>query len=197
VQYFRNPVRPGEEVEISVDMAAPGTAGAYQSNWKLRDGNGVLFGLGPAGDSPFWVKVEVYAPQATATPTSVPTSTSVPAIYASGNAVLKLNDRLDLDTGGANPTGGVDFTFVKNADQKLVFAPEKNVEIAYFGETIPNMADCDSLIMKNEAVSLETVKESASFCYHTNQGLPGYLAFGIQDLGKEELKVIFTTWSKP
>ncbi len=55
-------VPPNSVVDLSVNLKAPGTAGEYTGNFKLRDSSGVLFGLGGAGTSPFWVKINVAAP---------------------------------------------------------------------------------------------------------------------------------------
>lgn len=52
-------VAPGEAVEVSVPMVAPDKAGAYRGNWKLRNTNGLLFGLGDDGSKPFWVQIKV------------------------------------------------------------------------------------------------------------------------------------------
>lgn len=52
-------VAPGETVQISVDMKAPTTPGEYKGVWKLRNGSGVVFGLGPKQDATFWVDVKV------------------------------------------------------------------------------------------------------------------------------------------
>ena len=32
-------------------MIAPAAAGTYQSNWKLQNADGLLFGLGPSGQA--------------------------------------------------------------------------------------------------------------------------------------------------
>ena len=56
---LRRSVSPQESVDISVEMSAPLLTGEYQSNWKLRDEAGNFFGIGPAGNSPFWVRIEV------------------------------------------------------------------------------------------------------------------------------------------
>ena len=64
------PVEPGESVEITADMLAPQEPGAYQSNWKLSNRQGELFGIGPDGNAPFWVRIVVVsAGTATALPT--------------------------------------------------------------------------------------------------------------------------------
>jgi hypothetical protein len=51
-------VRPGETVDVSVNLVAPDSAGTYQSYWMLRDSDG-RFGIGSDGESPFWVKIRV------------------------------------------------------------------------------------------------------------------------------------------
>jgi len=57
---------PGQTVDISVNMIAPGTPGHYRGNWKLRDASGVKFGVGAAADRPFWVDI-IVAPAPTPT----------------------------------------------------------------------------------------------------------------------------------
>jgi hypothetical protein len=76
---LRGPVGPGQAIDISVEMTAPSTTGTYQSNWKLQDATGVLFGIGPLGDSPFWVRIVVaITPTITPTPTASATATATP-----------------------------------------------------------------------------------------------------------------------
>jgi hypothetical protein len=52
-------VHPGDTVDLSVAMVAPTNVGVYQGFWMLRNSAGTLFGIGPDGDKPFWVKIEV------------------------------------------------------------------------------------------------------------------------------------------
>ncbi len=42
--YFKHEVKPGETINIMVDMKTPGTAGEYYSWWKLKDDQGNNFG---------------------------------------------------------------------------------------------------------------------------------------------------------
>jgi len=69
-------VAPGQSVDISVDMVAPNKAGKYQGNWKLRNASNVLYGIGPGGAAPFWVRIVVAL---TPTPTSTPRTPTVTA----------------------------------------------------------------------------------------------------------------------
>ncbi len=52
-------ILPGEQVDISVELAAPKTGGLYVGNWQLQDASGNQFGLGSNGNDYFWVKIAV------------------------------------------------------------------------------------------------------------------------------------------
>ena len=60
-------VAPGQLIDVSVTLKAPSSTGTYQGYWKLRNGNGAVFGIGADAQDPFWVKIKVTNP-ATATP---------------------------------------------------------------------------------------------------------------------------------
>jgi len=64
---FSGNVAPGQEVDLMVNMTAPGTPASYTSNWELRNDAGVLFGLGPSNGI-FWAKITVLAPTSTPAP---------------------------------------------------------------------------------------------------------------------------------
>ncbi|MGE5073332.1 MAG: NBR1-Ig-like domain-containing protein, partial [Anaerolineae bacterium] len=92
---------PGQTVDISVNMSAPGVAGSYRGFWELKNASGSLFGIGSTFDRPFWVDIRVAGtavvtptntpgsgptgtptptlPGPTSTPTNTPTPTTVPA----------------------------------------------------------------------------------------------------------------------
>jgi hypothetical protein len=55
-------VRPGDVVDISVNLTAPEDEGRYRGFWKLREPGGVLFGVGPDANDAFWVGIEVVEP---------------------------------------------------------------------------------------------------------------------------------------
>jgi hypothetical protein len=57
-------VRPGETVDLSVDLTSPKRAGEYTGYWALRDDAGRIFGIGTSGTKAFWVNIEVVAPTA-------------------------------------------------------------------------------------------------------------------------------------
>lgn len=52
-------VGPGQTVDLGVNMTAPNQTGRYRGFWKLRNASNVLFGIGAAADSNFYVDVNV------------------------------------------------------------------------------------------------------------------------------------------
>jgi hypothetical protein len=55
-------VRPGENVDLAVDMMAPGDQGRYRGFWMLENPEGETFGINEDADDPFWVDIRVQAP---------------------------------------------------------------------------------------------------------------------------------------
>jgi hypothetical protein len=62
---FKGTVKPGQTIDLSLDLTAPAKAGEYQGFWALRGPDGVDFGLGERGEEPFWVDIEVRSPNKT------------------------------------------------------------------------------------------------------------------------------------
>jgi len=52
-------VPPDGTIEISINLVAPQSSGAYKGNWKLRTPGGLTFGLGSNGEKAFWVQINV------------------------------------------------------------------------------------------------------------------------------------------
>lgn len=52
-------VKPGESIELSLEMEAPQQPGEYQGDWKLRSPAGEYFGLGKNANQSFWLQVRV------------------------------------------------------------------------------------------------------------------------------------------
>lgn len=53
-----NEVAPGATIDISVALTAPAKSGTYRGDFKLRNANNAVFGLGELND-PFWVQIKV------------------------------------------------------------------------------------------------------------------------------------------
>jgi hypothetical protein len=52
-------VPPGQTVDISVDLAAPGAVGTYTGFWMLRNAAGTAFGLTADANQPVYVQIDV------------------------------------------------------------------------------------------------------------------------------------------
>jgi hypothetical protein len=52
-------VKPGETIDLSVDLVAPNKLGDYKGYWKLRSDTNINFGLGVDASSAFWVDISV------------------------------------------------------------------------------------------------------------------------------------------
>lgn len=55
-------VAPGATADISVQMKAPDSPKDYESNWKLQNPSGTIFGTGSTGTKAFWVHITVISP---------------------------------------------------------------------------------------------------------------------------------------
>lgn len=139
-------VRPGETLDISVNMIAPATGGTYQGNWKLQDNNGNKFGLGDAATEVFWVKILVNI-------TAAPFAVSTIAMAASPATYTGVCPVTITFTGGIKTTGAGTVTYFwefsdgsKQAEQSLVFgdASQKTVTTTWTvgapGQTVTGYA---------------------------------------------------------
>ena len=59
VDFPEGRVRPGESVELSVDLTAPDNEGRHRGYWMLRSDTGTVFGIGQDADEAFWVEIKV------------------------------------------------------------------------------------------------------------------------------------------
>jgi hypothetical protein len=64
-------VRPGETIDISVELTAPTTAGNVKGYWLLRNAAGKLFGTGTSADQSFSVSINVSAYKSDVPPASI------------------------------------------------------------------------------------------------------------------------------
>jgi hypothetical protein len=68
-----NTVAPGGTIDLAVDLVAPPSSGTYRGNYMIRNPQGIHFGLGASGQTPFYVQIVVGAP-------SGPSPTAPPAV---------------------------------------------------------------------------------------------------------------------
>ena len=193
-QNLQQPVTPGDTVDITVDMVAPQNVGLYQSNWMLSDPDGELFGIGPHGDAPFWVRIEVVQLVAT-TPTVTPTITRTPEVFITGEASLADGDQFDLDRAELNPPTGneVDLVYQYGGTPTYQLIPTNDAVWAEFGDDEPGYGDCVNVTLQDDLISFTQVPAGTYFCYRTSDDLPGWLL--IVGIDGEKLVVRIQTWA--
>jgi hypothetical protein len=189
----------GQSVDLSVEMTAPGTEGTYQSNWKLRDPSGTLFGIGPGFDSAFWVRIVVEgSPLITGTPTptgtSEPTATPTAGVQVSGSATLELNNLYDLDSNQIN-SGDEDLAY-QESDENHVLVPIGSAVFSTFGPSQPNLNDCQTANMSSNPIVIDNLVQNY-ICYRTNMALPGWVLIKSLDTETGFLNLDMLTWSIP
>jgi hypothetical protein len=179
-------VAPGQSVDISVDMVAPNRSGKYQGNWKMRNASNVLFGIGPGGAAPFWVRIVVMltpTPTSTprtptpttpsqATPTSTPTATATQPVHIVGTASLNVNATLDLDTDQIN-TAGADVAYAANDSSKHQLSVQSSALLGVYGGGQPGQANCQATALGTAPIVVEDNPVGTYLCYRTDQGRYG------------------------
>lgn len=80
-------VAPGQTVDISIKFTAPMTAGDHRSDWKLRNANGVLFGLGGNYTGKFYVIIKVISATLSGTGIDFPANVCLAEWTGNGTAL--------------------------------------------------------------------------------------------------------------
>ena len=189
-------VKPGDVIDVTVNMEAPKSPGVYQGNWMLSNAQGELFGIGPNGDAPFWVKIEV-VPSITETPRPTPTVTSTPIVFLTGEQALQDNDQLDLDSDTLNPEDITTSDFVYragNGDSHILMTMNGTVW-AVFENKKPTFGDCSQATLTGNAISFTNDFMGKFICYQTSNGYPGRLS--IEKTDANGINLSFLTWSLP
>jgi hypothetical protein len=119
-QLTNGTVAPGQTIDISVNLVAPASPGAYKGNWKLKDGSGEVFAL---STGPFWVIIKVAA--AEAWPTIKKGDTGM-EVYAIQYLLTHHGETLTADGifGPATQTEVEDFQTKKNLAEDGIVGPE-------------------------------------------------------------------------
>jgi hypothetical protein len=189
-------VIPYQSVDITVDMVAPPQTGSYQGNWKIKNPKGELFGLGPGGNAPFWVRITVIEPDTPTLPPP-PTPTSTPVIYVSGLVDSKPGDHLDLDTRQIVTGSTSDLLYMVEPDKSHRLTPENGARASQFGPQEPRISDCRSASLGAKPLILDTMEIGLYLCYRTNQGLPGWARLVALHDQDNTLTLEILTWSIP
>lgn len=195
-QPLQGTISPNQSVDLSVTMVAPAQAGTYQGNWKLRNAAGEMFGIGPGGESPFWVRIKVVS-AATETPTPTPSPTPTTAAQANGAISLSLNDGLDLDTLLLN-SGGPDLRYRTTlVDSRHQLVPLIGAAMSIFGSTQPGLSDCQAAALGNVPITLDELPVGTYLCHRTDLGLPGWTRFDGFNADTGDITLQVLTWKLP
>lgn len=207
---LKGEVRPGSEIEIAVDMTAPQTPGVHQGNWKLYNASGQLFGIGPNGDAPFWVRIVVQQPPTatptqTSTPTSVPTSTAspthtptvtpTPLVQSSGALTPKPGETIDLDTGELNAGSNADLLYQIEIGGLHQLLPQGSALLGVFGSTEPGLPQCQAATKSTAPLALESLSPGTYLCYQTDQSLLGWLRYNSLNVADSSAGFDYRTWA--
>lgn len=198
---IKGAIPPGNSVDITVEMIAPQDSGNYQGNWKLRNAANVLFGIGPNGSSPFWVRIRVIhtpTPSFTpVTPTPTHTPTATPPIEVSGSAKTKIGDKFDFDRNQINPDDGEDITLTSNNNGLMVILPAEETVFGIYGPNQPNPNQCLNTAMEASPITLDSTSIDNFYCYLTDEQRLGWAIFNDSDPDFNGLTLDFVTWSTP
>lgn len=189
-------VQPGDMIDVTVEMEAPQAAGVYQSNWMLSNAEGEMFGIGPNGDAPFYVLIEVASP-ATETPQPSLTPTPTPVVYVTGSAEVVDGDQFDLDSAEINPEDAVqaDFVYRFSEEGGAILTLMNGADWVVFGEEEPRFNDCTQADLTDEDVVLNDTIIGSYICYRTSDVLPGWIM--VESLDDGAFGFSFLTWAVP
>ena len=203
-------VEPGQSIEIAVEMVAPNLPGAYQGNWKLRNADGALFGIGPVGDAPFWVRIIVAepasgGPTATSFPTLTPTitetpwptlpPTATPPVAVQLQLSLETDYLLDLDMAQVNPVQGADLAYRTGSVGYHWLIPQGEAVLGVYGGDMPGLQDCQSASMSAASIPVESLSSGLYLCYRSIQGQVGWLRLIDLDSRSFSLSLEMLTWT--
>lgn len=176
-------VAPGQTVDISVDLVAPGTDGTYKGFWWIRAESGVVFGIGVSGQSPFFIEIEVGEPP----PTEIPH-------LSDGKVDLEQSYSIDFDSGTITSGSDSDLWFhVVSAVEKYL-EPQNGAQFKKMS-AVPSLSDCQAEVLSASAIPFGSVSVGNWLCYKTDDGNVGRAEFeGITSGDPQTIKFDHVTW---
>ena len=195
-QPFLSTVAQGETIDFAVDMVAPAVPGLFSGYWMLRSASGDLFGIGPNGNSPVWVRIQVVAVE-TPIPTSTATVAPTSIVQAEGPGSLLIGQTFDLDSGQTTVDNQVDMRLEGTNPDTLQWTPLNNARFAVFGLNTPGELECQYATMTDQPLAVSNFEAGIYLCYRTSEGLPGRLKIESLPVDGSPLTLNFTTWAVP
>jgi hypothetical protein len=184
-QALAGSVSSGNQVDLTVSLTAPSSAGSYTGNWQLRTGSGALFGIGATATSAFWVKITVG-----------PTPTPTPGIFAAAHIAVKQTFLADLDTGNVVSDSTSDFWFEAVSPAVMYLTPKNGAKFLIVSST-PNESDCQGAALATSQIPIGSLGAGTWLCYKTNAGHYGRMQIDsyTMDGSLKVMNIDFRTWS--
>jgi hypothetical protein len=185
-------VHPGQTVDLSVNLTAPGAEGGYIGYWMLRSNEGQLFGIGANANVAFWVEIEVLEEDGDG-PIILELAPiqMFPLFTSSGTGQTLMADTcFDLDAGSmvGCASGSADFRyridivmgggFPPTMEMVFQILPREDARFSYFGTDLPTGAECQAAGLSGAMFNAQT----GVYCYETDAGKYGYLKITGRDL---------------
>jgi len=189
-------VTSGQTTEIAVDLVSPEEPGLHSGFWMLQSDKGELFGIGPDGNSPFWVRIQVSA-VSTATPTITPTTIPTSIVFTTGTVSLLPGTYIDLDRGETTKEDQADGSLEQIGSSDYQWTSKNSGRYSVFGLSEPGELECTLATLSDEPILLTFLEAGTYFCYRTGEGLPGRLKIESLPVGGSPMVISFTTWAAP
>jgi hypothetical protein len=180
-------VSSGSSVDLSIEMTAPNTPGTYQSNWKLQNNSGQLFGIGPAGNLPFWVRIVVPS-IVTPTITPTPSATPIPAVFSSGT--------IQIGDGNGVILAGITLGNDQTSDIKFSNGQITSLNSTRFSSpmaSLPDYNNCINLTKTEINIQINNENKFQYYCFKDNSNRIGWIQ--ILGSGGQNLDLEILTWS--
>lgn len=198
-------VHPGQMVDLSVNLTAPGAEGAYTGYWLLRTSEGALFGIGTNANIAFWVEIEVLE-EDSGDPPLVLEIAPIPMflVFASSGSdqALPTGACFDLDAGSIVSCGSAAADFTYHADLefggwppmpelKRRIIPMGGASFGLFGDSFPTGSECQAMSLSGSAFNIQP----RVYCYRTGAGKYGRLTVDSGDIAS--LNFDWATYNAP
>jgi hypothetical protein len=181
-QLTSDSIPPGDILEVSVELSAPGDMGTYRGVWHIRNPQGDIFTR-----SGIWVEIVVVS-----APPSIHSSHASFDIAETADA--------DLDEGDSPPTsGGSDFTFNANGTKSI--QTENGATILRLNSSEPSYTECKTVVLTSDSIEVDDTLIDQWVCYRTDQGRVG--KFKVVSLTPSDpnetqtLEISYVTWAIP
>ncbi|MEJ2487630.1 MAG: NBR1-Ig-like domain-containing protein [Anaerolineales bacterium] len=181
VPVTKGEVEPGDQVDVSVDLVAPGDDGVYKGFWQMRNDQDEIFTVGG-----FWVEIEVIEV----------------VTYTSKNSFQVAQAfEADLDNGSSPPDGLEDFFFNVPAPADKRIEPRNGALFLLMGEDRPEYGTCLQAALDDEYIEVDEDLVGQYVCYKTDEGRYG--RFEVISLIPEDITQIqtltlrYVTWIDP